>query len=79
MGKKSSRQANGRDPSRLSSREREVLALVSEGYLNREIAEELAISVRTVETYRERIMHKLDLHTVAELTRFAIAADITPS
>jgi len=59
--------------SRLSSREREVLTHLAEGESNKEIARQLSIGVRTVETHRERIMRKLDIHSIAGLTRFAIA------
>jgi DNA-binding NarL/FixJ family response regulator len=57
----------------LSSRELEVLRLVALGYTNSEIAEQLSISVKTVETYRARGMEKLNLRTRAELVRAAIA------
>jgi two-component system nitrate/nitrite response regulator NarL len=57
----------------LSRREREVLVQIAEGFSNKEIASLLGVGVRTVETHRERIMRKLDIHTVAGLTRFAIA------
>jgi two-component system, NarL family, nitrate/nitrite response regulator NarL len=56
----------------LTSREREVLALIAEGQSNKEVASRLGIGVRTIETHRERIMEKLDIHTIAGLTRFAI-------
>lgn len=56
----------------LTSREREVLQLLGEGMTSKEIAAELHISVKTVETYRRDIMQKLDLHSVAELTKYAI-------
>jgi len=56
----------------LTVREREVLALVAEGQSNKEVARQLGIGVRTIETHRERIMEKLDIHTIAGLTRFAI-------
>jgi two-component system, NarL family, nitrate/nitrite response regulator NarL len=59
--------------SRLTNREREVLVHIADGFSNKEIASQLSIGVRTVETHRERIMRKLDIHTVAGLTRFAIA------
>lgn len=62
----------------LSRREREVLMLVARGQANKEIASELGVSVRTVETHRERVMHKLNLHSVAALTRFAIAQGLIP-
>lgn len=58
---------------RLSEREREVLVEIAEGKSNKEIASRLNIGVRTVETHRERIMRKLDIHSVAGLTKFAIA------
>jgi two-component system nitrate/nitrite response regulator NarL len=61
---------------RLAPRERQVLALIAQGRINKEIADELSLSVRTVETYRERLMRKLELHTVAELTRYAVAEGI---
>jgi DNA-binding NarL/FixJ family response regulator len=57
----------------LTNREREVLVLVAEGLSNKEIAMKLGVGVRTVETHRERIMRKLAIHSVAGLTRFAIA------
>lgn len=57
---------------RLTNREREVLLYIAEGFSNKEIACQLTIGVRTVETHRERIMRKLDIHTIAGLTRFAI-------
>ena len=58
---------------RLSEREREVLIEIAEGRSNKEIASNLSIGVRTVETHRERIMRKLEIHSVAGLTKFAIA------
>lgn len=56
----------------LSEREEEVLRLTAEGYSNHEIAERLAISTKTVDTYRQRIMEKLDLHHRAELVHYAL-------
>jgi two-component system NarL family response regulator len=56
----------------LGRRERKVLSLLAEGRHNREIAERLGISAATVDVHRRNIMHKLELHTVAELTRYAI-------
>jgi two-component system, NarL family, nitrate/nitrite response regulator NarL len=56
----------------LTAREREVLALIAEGQSNKEVARHLGIGVRTIETHRERIMEKLDIHSIAGLTRFAI-------
>lgn len=57
----------------LTAREREVLVLIAEGQSNKEIANHLGIGVRTIETHRERIMRRLDIHSVAGLTKFAIA------
>jgi DNA-binding NarL/FixJ family response regulator len=56
----------------LTGRERDVLIGVASGHTNRETAAELGISVRTVETHRDSLMRKLGIHTVAELTRFAL-------
>lgn len=61
-----------RNISLLSGREREVLSLVAEGYANREIADALSLSVKSVETYRGRVMEKLGLSTRADLVRFAL-------
>jgi DNA-binding NarL/FixJ family response regulator len=61
----------------LTDREREVLSLIAEGLLNKQIADRLGIGVRTIETHRERIMRKLDIHTVAGLTKYAIARGMT--
>ena len=57
---------------RLTEREREVLKLTAEGYTNREIAERLVLSPKTVDTYRERIMEKLGLSHRWELVQFAL-------
>ncbi|HXF64222.1 MAG TPA: response regulator transcription factor [Caldilineaceae bacterium] len=56
----------------LSEREREVLRLIALGYSNKEIAEMLFLSVKTVETYKARVMEKLGLTTRAALVRFAL-------
>ncbi len=61
---------------RLTLREREVLHRIASGDTNKEIAARLGISPRTVETHRESLMHKLDIHTVAGLTRLAIEAGL---
>lgn len=61
----------------LSTREREVLQLISEGRKTREIAEELFVSQKTVETHRKRIMDKLNLYSVAELTKYSVRHGIT--
>ncbi|MBN1830365.1 MAG: response regulator transcription factor [Deltaproteobacteria bacterium] len=62
----------------LSNREREVLQLIAEGQGTKEVAFALGVSVKTVETHRQQIMKKLNLHNVAELTRYAIREGITP-
>ncbi len=56
----------------VSNREREVLIAIAEGLSNKEIACRLNVGVRTVETHRERIMRKLNIHSVAGLTKYAI-------
>ena len=56
----------------LSKRELEVLEAVAEGYTNNQIGEQLGISPKTVARHRERIMHKLNLHSSTELVKFAI-------
>ncbi len=62
----------------LTKREREVLVHVAMGRSNKEVAAELGISVRTVETHRENLMRKLDIHSVAELTRLALKTGLVP-
>lgn len=57
----------------LTSREREVLKLVAEGNTTREIAEYLSLSTKTIEKHRSRLMRKLDLHNVSDVTAYAIA------
>jgi DNA-binding NarL/FixJ family response regulator len=56
----------------LSAREREVLQLLAEGNSSAEIAQRLHISARTVDTHRHNLMEKLDIHSIAGLTKFAI-------
>ncbi|HEY5910561.1 MAG TPA: response regulator transcription factor [Verrucomicrobiae bacterium] len=60
----------------LSSRETEVLQLIAEGKINKEIAAELHLSAKTVDTHRQRLMNRLGIHNVAGLTRFAISKGI---
>jgi DNA-binding NarL/FixJ family response regulator len=57
----------------LTPREHQVLTEIARGYTNKEIGMRLGVGVRTVETHRERIMRKLNIHGVASLTRYAIA------
>jgi two-component system response regulator NreC len=61
----------------LTNREREVLQLLAEGKSTKQIALKLHISVKTVETHRRQIMEKLDIHSVAELTKYAIRKGFT--
>lgn len=63
---------NERRVAQLTARERDVLVEIASGRTNKEIASLLGISVRTVESHRESLMKKLDVHGVAALTRFAI-------
>jgi two-component system, NarL family, response regulator NreC len=62
---------------KITPREREVLQLVAEGNSTLEIAKLLNISGKTVDTHRRQIMHKLDLHSIAELTKYAVREGIT--
>jgi DNA-binding NarL/FixJ family response regulator len=61
----------------LTAREREVLQLMSEGKATKQIAMILHVSIKTVETHRRQLMEKLDLHSVAELTKYAIREGLT--
>ncbi len=61
----------------ISNREKEVLQLIAEGKSSREIADLLFIGSKTAESHRRNIMEKLHLHTVSELTKYAIRNDIT--
>ena len=61
----------------LTNREREVLQQIAEGCSTKEIAGELSVSVKTIETHRRQIMEKLKLHSVAELTKYAIKEGLT--
>jgi two-component system, NarL family, response regulator NreC len=61
----------------LSEKEREVLQLIAEGKKTKEIAEQLHISIKTVEARRSKIMEKLNINTVAGLTKFAIREGLT--
>jgi len=62
----------------LSGREREVLQILAEGRSTKDIAAVLNISIKTVESHRKQIMDKLGLHSVAELTKYAIREGLTP-
>ena len=61
----------------LTDREWEVLQLLAEGRSTKEIAGDLTVSIKTIETHRRQIMDKLDLHSVAELTKYAIREGLT--
>ena len=61
----------------LTAREREVLQLLAEGNSTAQIADRLCLSVKTVETYRQHIMEKLNIRSVAELTKYAIREGLT--
>jgi len=63
----------------LTPRESELLQLIAEGHVNKQIASELGISIKTVEKHRQRLMDKLNIHDIAGLTRFAIAGGIIES
>ena len=61
----------------LTGREREVLQLIAEGHSTKQIALKLHVSAKTVETHRRQIMNKLDMHSIAELTKYAIRKGLT--
>jgi DNA-binding NarL/FixJ family response regulator len=73
LGSTDIRAGDGRGAAkRLTSREREVLQLLAEGRVNKEIAGALGITTNTAETHRARIMAKLEVHSMSELVRYAI-------
>jgi DNA-binding NarL/FixJ family response regulator len=61
----------------LTDRERQVVQLIAEGKMNKQIAQTLDIAIKTVETHRASVMQKLNLRTTAQLVRYAIRNDIT--
>jgi DNA-binding CsgD family transcriptional regulator len=61
---------------RLTTREREIVQLVSEGKSTKEVASLLGISVKTAETHRANIMRKLQVHSVTDLVRYAVRNEI---
>jgi DNA-binding NarL/FixJ family response regulator len=69
--------ADGSAFSLLSDREREVLQLMAEGRTTKEVAAQLHVSVKTIETHRTHIMAKLDIHSIAALTKYAIREGLT--
>jgi len=64
--------AEGKEPQFLTLRESEVLKLIASGLTNKQIADKLFISIKTVETHRKNIMQKLDVHTIADLVKYTI-------
>ncbi|MGQ0721723.1 MAG: LuxR C-terminal-related transcriptional regulator [Candidatus Eiseniibacteriota bacterium] len=76
-GRLRSQESDGPRRQILTLREREVLQLLAEGHLTKDIARALHVSPRTVETHRSHIMRKLDLHSLAHLTKYAIREGLT--
>ncbi|KJS88231.1 MAG: hypothetical protein JM58_01735 [Peptococcaceae bacterium BICA1-8] len=74
QNKDSAKPVNNENP--LSEREIEVLQLIAQGYTNKQIAEELFISIKTVETYKDRIKKKLNRNRRSELVRYAVDAGL---
>jgi DNA-binding NarL/FixJ family response regulator len=72
------RQGEGGAFALLSGREREVLQLLAEGLATKEIADRLTLSAKTVESHRKSLMDKLGIHSIAELTKYAIREGLTP-
>lgn len=73
------RDGSTRKETRLTNREMETLQLIAEGCANKQIAAELGISIKTVEKHRQQIMHKLNIHEVAGLTRYAMERHLVES
>jgi two-component system response regulator NreC len=65
------------NPYALTPRESEVLQLIAEGRTTKQIADQLNVSVKTVETHRQQLMNKLNIHSIAELTKFAVREGLT--
>ncbi|HEX7501974.1 MAG TPA: LuxR C-terminal-related transcriptional regulator [Acidobacteriota bacterium] len=65
------------EASLLSPREKEILQLLAEGSTTKRIADQLKVSVKTVETHRQHVMEKLNIFSIAELTKYAIKEGIT--
>lgn len=68
----------GVGPNTLTPREREVLQLIAEGRTSKEIGERLGMALKTVETHRTNVMRKLDLHSIADLTKYAVREGLVP-
>lgn len=71
LGESSPERASAADTLTLTARETDVLRLIAQGFTNRQIAEKLTLSIRTVESHRANLMEKLDLHSRVELVRYA--------
>ncbi len=74
---KNLRESGVQPKSELSGREREVLQLLAEGKTTKQVAALLHLSAKTIESHRKQIMDKLDLHSIAELTKYAIRTGLT--
>jgi DNA-binding NarL/FixJ family response regulator len=70
-------QKASRTTAKLTPREREVLQLLAEGNSTKQVATQLSMAIKTVETHRSQIMKKLDIHSIAELTKWAVREGIT--
>lgn len=70
---------DGKHPDNLSQRERQVLTLLAHGYTNREAAEQLGLSMRSVETYRSRMADKLGFQSRVDLVRYALETGLLKS
>jgi DNA-binding NarL/FixJ family response regulator len=75
--KQTTKESNGTVFSILSARELEVLQKIAEGFSTKEMAYALGISAKTIETHRRQLMEKLNLHTVADLTKYAVKEGLT--
>lgn len=71
LGESASLSASEENTSTLTAREMDVLRLIAQGFTNRQIADKLSLSIRTVESHRANLMEKLDLHSRVELVRYA--------
>ena len=76
LGKTSAQQETKKGLELLSPRERQVLGLVAHGHTYREIAEQIGLTVKSVETYRARVAQKLGLRSRAKLVRFALESGL---
>jgi DNA-binding NarL/FixJ family response regulator len=66
------------DPLELTNRERRILRLIATGITTKQIAQRLHLSVKAIEKARHLMMEKLDLHSIAELTKYAVSEGLTP-